>query len=252
MNATTQLAFSSMLAATGGSNSRTFDVAPDQELYAIWKSVFERAKPVEISHQPAPAAGAHAGTGRGNFLADADDRSALPSAATQARFAAVPAGSSTDIRLHSAAGADVSANHFIMDTQPEVTTVTPGSNSSEHVENAVAARQIRSELQSAAATVEVDALQSGRHVSMRRVSAELPSADSIHVFVRDAAVAIVVRDAEISQQQALHCAFETARKLTGQRAALQQLVLNGRTLYQHGVDTRKHDSTRSASLVFAC
>jgi hypothetical protein len=75
-------------------------------------------------------------------------------------------------------------------------------------------------------------------------------ADSVNVFVRGSMVAIVVRDAAIGDAEAVNCAFETAQKLTGQRAALRQLTLNGRVLYQQPIDATA-DLPR-ASLVFTC
>ena len=75
------------------------------------------------------------------------------------------------------------------------------------------------------------------------------SLESVSVFIRSDAVDVVVRDADVSDQDALSCAFETARELTGQRTALRRLTVNGRTLYRHeGDDTRRSAST----FMFAC
>lgn len=253
MNSATQLASSTMLAATGGSTPGTsLDVGSSQELYAIWKSVFERAKPVHISHEAAHSS-AHAYARQGDFLVGVHDHSALPTDAAQAKLGNVPPASRTDIapgQYPGAASPTVGTSAGpTMDARPEVAAAT-SQWASRLDSSARTANVIHSELQSAVAGGHSTA--PGKEVSTQSGPAQLPSADSVNVFVRGADVAIVVRDAGISEQQALHCAFETARKLTGQRAALQQLVLNGRTLYQQPGDSRMHDSARSSSLVFAC
>jgi len=74
------------------------------------------------------------------------------------------------------------------------------------------------------------------------------ASDSVSVFVRGAAVSIVVRDALISPHEALDCAFETARHLTGQRAALLRLTLNGQPLYRQPT-AQAH---APPALLFAC
>jgi hypothetical protein len=76
-------------------------------------------------------------------------------------------------------------------------------------------------------------------------------AASVDVFVRNAAVSIVVRDPSLSEQEALRCAFETTQRLTGQRSTLRQLMLNGRTLYQRD-DASTSQSASASTLAFAC
>ena len=78
------------------------------------------------------------------------------------------------------------------------------------------------------------------------------SADSINVCLQGAAVAIAVRDASLTEEDALHCAFETARTLTGRSAGLQQLTLNGRILYHQASEPTPVASQPSSVLVFAC
>jgi hypothetical protein len=84
------------------------------------------------------------------------------------------------------------------------------------------------------------------------VATEQSAADSVNVFVHGSAVAIVVRDPAVSDHEAVQCAFETARKLTGQRTGLVQLTLNGRILYQQQVQSPTTGALPSAALVFAC
>lgn len=72
--------------------------------------------------------------------------------------------------------------------------------------------------------------------------------DSVSVFLHGATVSIVVRDGTISARQAVDCAFETARQLTGQRGTLLRLTLNGQTLYRQPCA----ESRAQPALLFAC
>lgn len=76
-----------------------------------------------------------------------------------------------------------------------------------------------------------------------------PPADSVNVCLSDGSVRIVVRDAGIRDDQALHAAFVTARELTGRRDSLRELTVNGRTVYrQHQPDTQQPPP----ALIFVC
>jgi hypothetical protein len=82
--------------------------------------------------------------------------------------------------------------------------------------------------------------------------ARAPSADTgeaVNVFVQQGVVAIAVRNARLTDDEALRCAFETACTLAGERAALQELTLNGRTVYRQSPPP---DSAASPTLAFAC
>jgi hypothetical protein len=59
-----------------------------------------------------------------------------------------------------------------------------------------------------------------------------PAPERVSIFVDDSAIAIAVRDGVVSDGDALHAAFETARLVAGQGRALRQLTLNGRVLYR--------------------
>jgi len=94
--------------------------------------------------------------------------------------------------------------------------------------------------------------------SVGRTSPHTPGAaeqahgtESVRVFLDGATVSIVVRNATLSPQAALRDAFETARELAGERAALQELTLNGRTLYRQ--DATDAACAPSATVVtFVC
>ena len=78
------------------------------------------------------------------------------------------------------------------------------------------------------------------------------AAQSESIFVQGSTVAIVIRDTALSDPQAVSCAFETARWLTGRTAALQRLVLNGRTIYQQPGSSGVDAPAAGRALVFAC
>src|SRR6185503_2379547 len=82
-------------------------------------------------------------------------------------------------------------------------------------------------------------------------SASPVAAESILVLLYGASLTIVVRDTTLSEQDALQGAFATASELTGQRAALNKLTLNGRTVYQHS-EPLSVGSPVSAAWVLAC
>jgi hypothetical protein len=61
---------------------------------------------------------------------------------------------------------------------------------------------------------------------------ETAPAEAVSVFSHGTGIAIVVRDSSLSREEALRCAFETAQQLTGRRATLALLTVNGQILYQ--------------------
>jgi hypothetical protein len=92
--------------------------------------------------------------------------------------------------------------------------------------------------------------------SQQRPSPEvgrLPAQESVTVTVEGEKVAIVVRDTDLTDREALHCGFETARRITGQRQGLHSLVLNGRIVYeQSDLSMMSTGSHLHARLRFVC
>ncbi len=79
---------------------------------------------------------------------------------------------------------------------------------------------------------------------------ELPPAESVRVFQDAAGLQVVVRHAGMSVESAVWCAMETARQLTGDRRALLQVTLNGRSVYEAAAPAI---SRRAAgTIVFSC
>jgi hypothetical protein len=76
--------------------------------------------------------------------------------------------------------------------------------------------------------------------------------DSVYVFVQSAAVSIAVRDANLSPDDALRAAFDTAHELKGQRGALQRLTLNGRMLYSQASAGAAEVAPQARELTFSC
>jgi hypothetical protein len=79
-----------------------------------------------------------------------------------------------------------------------------------------------------------------------------PAGELITVFRQGAHITIVVRNPTLSDSDALQSAFDTAFHLSGQRTALKQLTLNGRTLYRHLHDSAPRGASSDAPLAFAC
>ena len=92
----------------------------------------------------------------------------------------------------------------------------------------------------------------GQDSRLTAVPAAANPPESVSVYVRDSLVAIVVRDASLTDQNAMQCAFATAQALTGQRAALQRLTLNGKILYQQPPDLSASPAGAAPVLTFAC
>jgi hypothetical protein len=93
-----------------------------------------------------------------------------------------------------------------------------------------------------------------RALTPSQLAEALPvTAESVVVSIEGASVAIAVRDATLSDEHALRTGFEAARKLSGRSAALRQLTLNGRTIYQQHVDASSQGAERlDAPLLFGC
>ncbi len=73
---------------------------------------------------------------------------------------------------------------------------------------------------------------------------EPAAAEAVSVFSHGTGIAIVVRDNSLSREEALRCAFETARQLTGRRSTLELLTLNGRILYQQAAASHQPPSSK--------
>jgi hypothetical protein len=90
------------------------------------------------------------------------------------------------------------------------------------------------------------------HVQYIRTPSAQPASplqpEALSIILAGASVSIVVRDAALTDADALRTAFEAARELTGRSASLQQLTLNGRVLYQQA----SADVAPSRDVLFAC
>ncbi len=227
------------LAAAGTSTlPGRLDPDRDKDLYAEWQSVFDRARPV----QPAPDQSTLAFAADAAGDVPAAEHLAARAAAAPERAASAPAcdGAATGVQA-SQSGAVVLTG--------AVASLPAGKRGDI---DGVGAFWIQPQpmtgLRSGAPLFGADAEHHAVLWQAAAARARESSPDTVSVFVQGTAVAIVVRDAGMSQPDALRCGFETARWLTGRGAALQQLTLNGRVLYQQ--QARSEPATRA--LVFAC
>lgn len=211
-----------------------------EDRYAAWTIVFERARPVDV----------------------AQDRHAASQAEREARDPQLSTHASSAPRGRDLlAGAPLHAHVPALPSPIASTfaTVGPGAGdpaptASAHPGRAgisVAPVQTlplsdRSQplAQSATVTTNVDLWSTA--------TPRYPSADSVSVFVHGEGVEIVVRDASVSDQQAVHAAFATALDLTGRRGTLRELTLNGRTLYRRQDEPARPPPQQPPALVFAC
>lgn len=77
------------------------------------------------------------------------------------------------------------------------------------------------------------------------------SDESVQVLQGEHGIEIIVRNARLASQAALGCAFETAYSLTGSRASLRKLILNGATVFEAGTAATATLPQRR-QLVFSC
>lgn len=226
MSAVAALAESAVTAREPGAVAAERVVEAARDVYSLWKSIFERARPSEgrASSEGTPAVIVH--SSRPQFaIAGADQQQTLspwadsgvdsvrvprrlvPATEIQSQGRAGEAGAAMAVRSGGATGIVDPAPLPFISRQP----LRPHD-----IETAQA------ELHGGSAS----------DPSYRERAATPLTRDSVNVFVNGLAVTVIVRDAEIPASAALQCAFETARELTGRRAALQRLTLNGRMLYQ--------------------
>ncbi|MEO8152134.1 MAG: hypothetical protein ABI605_03615 [Rhizobacter sp.] len=204
------------------------------ELYALWKNVFDRAHAVQHSAQP-------------RRVATAAERDADPYA-----VAALPAMPGAVVSSSAAVDPSPHMQPAVLDDAARpAAQALPVPARSERDHDAAAAMA----LPTGAVSVNSDTapespVERGRADAVQFAATQVHDAagDSVSVHVQGTAVSIVVRDAALSEQEALRLGFETARRLTGQRASLAQLTLNGHVAYQQ---PGASDEVGSA-LVFIC
>jgi hypothetical protein len=242
MNAAILLGKAPPTASAGhGPAAVLIDAVQAEDLYRAWKSVFERSQPVhaaDVDKTSSAAGTAHveATQGvRGSIVQPPPLR--MDSALLQEPVSA----SSTSIALLSGvAGKSVTTaideSSHAVDPEVPADTITAATTSK--------VRSVAHDVQ--------DLQPVARLASFASFHSASVGPESVTVLVQGANVDIVVRDAAISEQEAVHCAFETVQRLTGQRAGLHELTLNGRIVYQRRGDSAEHAATAQSSLVFAC
>lgn len=79
------------------------------------------------------------------------------------------------------------------------------------------------------------------------------AAEAVTVRVIAGAVTVVVRNAGLSAREAVASGFEVAQRLTGQRASLLRLTLNGQAVYEQPAASADLPDVRTAPvIVFEC
>lgn len=219
------------------------------DLYAAWQEVFDNARPVEIQPDTSSADQRHADAGheaaeptdpfaahqRVNFASLSADGSKAEgvapisqSPATSLAMPAVVASGVSTSRIERAANADGAA------PSPRVTTPAAFRTGT-------------------AFDTESASFDAGRSAARPQDVAQhaAPASEFVSVFQHGAGVTVVVRDSTLSETEAMRCAFEAARELTGKRSSLQQVTVNGRVLYEQQ-SPAPDAAPGSATFAFAC
>src|SRR5581483_7561244 len=209
--------------ATGWSASQVpVDAHHAEDLYAVWKQIFAQERAVE---SPASAGAMQRASALAPALAPALDESGAETSQGPAPGRSRDPSIGLTPMQQGLAGAERSD------------AVAAGASAVAGADGAGTPGTGAITVVNGATTVVNTTPRSALLAPSAQPSSAEPLAESVRVFVQGPAVAIVVRDATISDQDAVSCAFETARELTGLRSSLQQLTLNGRTLYQRQIDS---------------
>ncbi|HEY5760117.1 MAG TPA: hypothetical protein VIU34_30050 [Steroidobacter sp.] len=217
---------------------------PRQELqedrYSLWKVAFDRARPTEISSQE------HAGSPEERYVGDGTVRDEENIVAIDDREPVDGLHGGVVLSMRMIDGAQARGAvfpHLDVIVAPRAQALPPLETSK--VQASAAMFSCKVESGSAGSNLAASNLAES---NLERAPCP-PAADSISVLLRDGSVQIVVRDAGIRDDQALHAAFVTARELTGRRDSLKELTVNGRAVYrQHQPNTQQ----QPPSLAFAC
>jgi hypothetical protein len=270
---TTVLLTHTAVPAPGAQSVMQVPLGSDQgeDLYALWQAVFETSHPAATagdegphaqSVDPAPQSDPQASTDTGSEHRTLPTQRVDGAADVYEPPALVAAGNARI--LQSLVPSGVGGTRSVADTDVQASGESAGEPAllmpqDQHVDTAVDPAQVAMATDDAGQPPEVEqSAQLERDLKSvqgtRATSDAGPPgvADSVNVFVQGTAVAIVVRDATLSDQDAVTCAFETARQLTGHSEALQSLTLNGRTLYQQKIQADPRIASSPPALLFDC
>lgn len=228
--------------AENGRVGASRDGGHDGDLHAVWKGVFENARPVDQGR--APASGLVARPGGADQPAWRDIASGPMSSGprqSETRVGAPPAEPAT-------AQVPDSAVVSVGRQRDERSADRPAGLLQGIGTSADAMRSGRSGPRGGTAAAVAPPQQQPQ--PQPRAPSATPS-ESVVVYLQAASVSIVLRDGELSQSQALQCAFEASHQLTGRRSALRLLVLNGRTVYGPS-DPPTSPAPATTTLVFSC
>jgi hypothetical protein len=206
----------SMLAG-GTSQQAHADSSLGREFYAAWKAVFEHSRASEPGLD-------------GAWRRDAGLDEACSEHASRAAVA--------DVQSETSVGHDVLPSDERSGGVPNMTRVAvlakpvAANRAPANIATIAVAGQAPQLLRVAGAEKAAAQAAAIRTAHEPAAAGQPVAIESVQVFIQGAAVAIVVRDTSLSADEAMRCAFQTARELTGRSDGLHQLTLNGRTLYQ--------------------
>jgi hypothetical protein len=193
------------------------------ELFALWGDIFARGRAVSAGTGAGADAAAGAEPENGALISTGDGRPDADVPASDANRSGVTEGSKR-ARAWTAAfeeprGSTPSQTHGAQTSPLSIETATP-----------LASTVITMGL-TTLTDAEPSAANATAAASITPAACDVTRTDSIVIYLNGSTVDIAVRDASLSAEEALRSAFDTAHQLTGRRAALRQLLLNGTTLY---------------------
>lgn len=239
-------------ALRGGNFPRFDDPGVNDELLALWKDIFRHSQASEPTEAPepgqAPSASAAAATGTAPASSAADgstsDRGAM------SLRSASSAGSASFLRARAPFAPADRAAVASWAQRP------PASLSSDVAIDTTLVQRLSVQVPATAesgssATTVTEAEAPG---TPNPIVSSPPASDreSVQILTSGNALTVVVRDAALSPEAAVHCALETVRRLTGQSSSLHRVVLNGKTVYANRSVEPEFSDRAAPKLLFAC
>jgi hypothetical protein len=219
-----------------GRGGGALDAEPSADLHAAWEVVFENARAVNHS----------AGTALDNGARQArEDRAAKQVGPGTASSGPQPVGLGQGaITTATTTSSRVALPRSVLPQDDQI--------SAQHTGKPLMVARLQEELRAdRAAPVRNGAAPAPAQprLVLEPLASVPPSSEIVNLQAES--VSIVLRDAKLSEPEALRCAFEAAHQITGRRSALRLLMLNGRTLYCPP-ELPTTPSPTITTLVFAC
>jgi hypothetical protein len=210
------------------------DLPGGDDLYTAWKSIFERVHAVEeLSDSPSESD------------KDAHDFRGLGGKPAVSEAAANNSSAALDAVVHDASATSVYATGL--------SEANAAVGEEVKTNRVMAASAVPDLAMSFGASNDCEADLVTTRCAVTQATCDSFPPDVVTIYQASGQVAVVVRDATLTDDDALSSAFAAAATLTGSRAALGRLTLNGRILYQHpAIPDRGTSSPDPGMAAFTC